>query len=118
MMKKEQPKQSNKQGNKSADNKAALEFVTAARAFEKSEIDMVRRNSKIAWRIAGVSLLLVGLMAGAIAGLTPLKQVQPFVVRVDNATGATDIGDHRQTERRKLWRSHGQILADPIYPIP
>ena len=81
MMKKEQPKQSNKQGNKSADNKAALEFVTAARAFEKSEIDMVRRNSKIAWRIAGVSLLLVGLMAGAIAGLTPLKQVQPFVVR-------------------------------------
>ena len=106
MMKKEQPKQSNKQGNKSADNKAALEFVTAARAFEKSEIDMVRRNSKIAWRIAGVSLLLVGLMAGAIAGLTPLKQVQPFVVRVDNATGATDI----VTTVKQKEESYGEVM--------
>ena len=91
---------------KSDDHKAALKFVDAARAFEKSEIESVRRNSKIAWRIAGGSLLLVGLMAGAIAGLTPLKEVRPFVIRVDNNTGATDI----VTMVKKKEENYGEVL--------
>lgn len=92
--------------SKGADHKAALKFVDAARAFEKSEIDRVQRNSKIAWRISGASMLLVGLMAGAIAGLTPLKEVQPFVIRVDNNTGATDI----VTTVKHKEESYGEVL--------
>ena len=33
-------------------------FIQAAKAFEKSEIDMVRKQSKIAWSIAGVAVLM------------------------------------------------------------
>ncbi len=93
--------------NKKGDNpKAALVFIDAARAFEKSEIELVRRNSKIAWRIAGGSLLLVGLLAGAIAGLTPLKEVTPFLIRVDNNTGATDV----VTTVKKKEESYGEVM--------
>ncbi|KPN72614.1 virB8 family protein [Neisseria sp. 83E34] len=95
-----------KNGGKNARNKKALDFIDAAKAFEKSEIEMVRRNSKIAWRISGGCLLLVGLLAGAIAGLTPLKEVKPFVIRVDNNTGVTDI----VTSVKKKEESYGEVV--------
>lgn len=95
-----------KKGQTAANNKKALAFVESAKAFEKSEIEMVRRNSRIAWRIAGGCLLLVGLMAGAIAGLTPLKEVKPFVIRVDNNTGMTDI----VTTVKKKEESYGEAI--------
>ena len=95
-----------KKGGKPDHHKKALAFIEGAKAFEKSEIDRVRRNSKIAWRISGFCLLLVGLMAGAIAGLTPLKEVTPFVVRVDNNTGMTDI----VTTVKKKEESYGEVL--------
>ena len=71
--------------------KSPLKFIEAARIFESSEIERVRKNTKIAWRICGVCLLITGIAVGAVAGLTPLKTVVPFLVRVDNNTGATDI---------------------------
>ncbi|WP_255358770.1 virB8 family protein [Snodgrassella sp. CFCC 13594] len=83
--------QTPKKPSKSTTNRDGQTFIQAAKSFEKAEIDTVRRNSKIAWKIAGACLLLTGLAVGAVAGLTPLKTVEPFVVRVDNNTGATDI---------------------------
>lgn len=71
--------------------KAASKFIQSAKAFEKSEIDIVRRSNKIAWRITGTCIVIMGIAIGAVAGLTPLKTVIPFVIRVDNNTGATDI---------------------------
>lgn len=68
-----------------------LKFIQEAKEFHKSEIDRVRKNSRIAWRISGVCLVITGLAVGAVAGLTPLKTTQPFLVRVDNNTGATDV---------------------------
>lgn len=95
-----------KHSRTAASNKKALDFVDAAKAFEKSEIEMVQRNSKIAWRISGTCLLLVGLLSGAIAGLTPLKEVKPFVIRVDNNTGVTDI----VTSIKKKEASYGEVV--------
>lgn len=89
-----------------AGNKQAIAFIQAAKAFEKSEIDSVRRTSKIAWRIAAGSLVLTGLLGGALIGLTPLKEVKPFVVRVDNNTGATDI----VTTVKKQEASYGEVM--------
>ncbi len=86
--------------------KAANKFIQSAKAFEKSEIDRVRQNSKIAWRITGVCLLIMGLAIGAIAGLTPLKTVTPFVIRVDNNTGATDIVTQLKTSEK----SYGEVI--------
>lgn len=94
------------QSAKSAAARQGQAFIQSARAFESSEIERVRKNSRIAWKIAGFSLLLTGLAIGAVAGLTPLKTVEPFVIRVDNNTGATDI----VTTIKKTEQSYGEII--------
>ena len=38
-----------------------------------------------------MALLLTALALVAVAGLTPFKSVEPFVIRVDNATGIVDV---------------------------
>lgn len=83
----------------------AIKFIQAAKDFEKSEIERIRKNSKIAWRISGVCLVLTGIAIGAVAGLTPLKTVEPFVIRVDNNTGATDI----VTTLKQTEKSYGEV---------
>ena len=87
-------------------NRDANRFIQSARSFEQSEIDSIRRNNKIAWRIAVSSLVLAGLAIGAVAGLTPLKEKVPFVIRVDNNTGATDI----VTTIKKTEQSYGEVI--------
>ena len=86
--------------------KAASKFIQCAKDFEKSEIERVRKHSKIAWRITCACLLIMGLSIGAIAGLTPLKSVTPFVIRVDNNTGATDI----VTQLKTAEKSYGEVI--------
>ena len=86
--------------------KTPLKFIEAARIFESSEIERVRKNAKIAWRICGVCLLITGIAVGAVAGLTPLKTVVPFLVRVDNNTGATDI----VTMIKNQQQSYGEVI--------
>ncbi len=90
--------------------KAGNDFIQAAKAFESSEIDRVRRNSKIAWRLAAGCLVLAGVAIGAVAGLTPLKTTTPFVIRVDNNTGATDI----VTTLKHSEQSYGEV-ADKFW---
>ena len=71
-------------------NKQAKEYVQAAKDFEKSEIERVRKNAKLAWRLMAASMVITAISVAAVAMLTPLKSVQPFVIRVDNNTGLTD----------------------------
>lgn len=92
--------------SKAALNKQSREFIQSAAAFNKSEIDMVRRNSKIAWRIAIGCLVITGMAIGAVAALTPLKTVQPYVIRVDNNTGATDI----VTTLKQSEKTYGEVI--------
>lgn len=69
----------------------ASAFVQSANEFEKSRITSIKRSNKIAWGITFISTALTALSIGAVALLAPLKTVEPFVIRVDNNTGATDI---------------------------
>lgn len=71
--------------------RAAKDFIQAASAFEKSEIEMTRKNAKFAYRVATLAAIAAVLAIIAVVGLTPLKSVEPFVVRVDNNTGYTDV---------------------------
>lgn len=80
-----------KQKTEPSPRQEAITFIQKAQEFERSQIDAVRRNNKVAWRVAGVSMFISVLAVGAVIGLTPLKSVQPFVLRVDNNTGASDI---------------------------
>ena len=65
-------------------------YLQAAKDFEKSEIERVKKNAKLAWRLMFASLGITAISVAAVAMLTPLKTVQPFVIRVDNNTGLTD----------------------------
>jgi len=49
------------------------------------------RIARTAWWVAGASVLCILGLAGALMLLMPLKQVEPFVIRVDNTTGIVDV---------------------------
>lgn len=97
---------STSKNNQAEMNKLGREFIQSAASFNRSEIDMVRRNSKIAWRISIACLIITGMAIGAVAALTPLKTVEPFVIRVDNNTGATDI----VTTLKQSEKSYGEVM--------
>lgn len=72
-------------------NQQANKMFEAAKKFEQSRIDMVKRSNKIAWGISGISLVMTAAAIGAVFILTPLKTVEPYVIQVDKTTGQTDI---------------------------
>ncbi|MGO3683445.1 MAG: virB8 family protein [Proteus vulgaris] len=67
------------------------DFIDASKAFENTRIDEIEKSRTIAWRVAAASLLTTIFMSIAMVFLTPLKEVEPYLVRVDNNTGQTDI---------------------------
>ncbi|MEI2298715.1 virB8 family protein [Ensifer sp. MJa1] len=66
-------------------------YFEKARRFDQDRMIQVERSNRIAWSIAIVASVVAGASIFAIAGLTPLKTVEPFVVRVDNSTGIVDV---------------------------
>lgn len=70
---------------------AANAFITAAKEFEESRIADIEKSRAIAWRVAIGACTMSAMAMLAVVGLTPLKEVQPYVIRIDNNTGATDI---------------------------
>jgi type IV secretion system protein VirB8 len=44
-----------------------------------------------AWVVAGAAVIVAALCVTAVVLLTPLKTVEPFVVRVDTSTGVVDV---------------------------
>ncbi|MET3616006.1 type IV secretion system protein VirB8 [Rhizobium aquaticum] len=66
-------------------------YFDKARRFDQDRMIQIERSNRIAWSIAVVSGFVAGVSVLAIAGLTPLKTVEPFVVRVDNSTGIVDV---------------------------
>lgn len=70
---------------------AGSAFMREAEKFAKSDIERTQLQSKVFLGVAGAACVAVVCMAVALAGLTPLKTVEPFVVRVDNNTGVTDV---------------------------
>lgn len=69
----------------------AITFIQKAQEFERSQIEAIKSSNKRAWRVVWAQVFISVLAVGAVIGLTPLKTVEPFVLRVDNNTGATDI---------------------------
>ncbi|CUX03086.1 virB8 family protein [Rhizobium pusense] len=66
-------------------------YFDKARRFDQDRMIQVERSNRIAWSIAMASGIVAGVAVFAVAGLTPLKTVEPFVVRVDNSTGIVDV---------------------------
>lgn len=66
-------------------------YFDKARRFDQDRLIQIERSNRIAWSIAVASGIVASASVFAIAGLTPLKTVEPFVVRVDNSTGIVDV---------------------------
>jgi len=66
-------------------------YFADARRWDEDRLLSAVRSRRLAWTVAAGAGLLALAAVAAVAALTPLKRVEPFVVRVDNATGAVDV---------------------------
>ena len=66
-------------------------YFAEARRWDEDRLASARRSRRLAWILAAAAAGLAAAAVTAVAALAPLKQVEPFVVRVDNATGAVDV---------------------------
>ena len=72
-------------------SKEAHRLINESKEFEKSDAKTNKKIMVAAVCVAAASVLVsVGLII-VIASLLPLKTVEPYVIRVDNTTGYTDI---------------------------
>ncbi len=87
-------------------SKDLAQYLEESRGLERDYLDELVRSRRMAWRVAAASGVLVALVLVALVALLPLKRVEGFVVRVDNATGAVDIV--RSLEHAKA--TYGEVV--------
>jgi type IV secretion system protein VirB8 len=66
-------------------------YFAEAASWDADRLLQGRRTTRLALTVAGAGWIAVLALAGALILLMPLKHVEPFVVRVDNATGIVDV---------------------------
>jgi type IV secretion system protein VirB8 len=67
------------------------EYFREAESWDADRVEQCRRSARIAWRVAASGWVCSVAGAVSLVLLMPLKRVDPFVVRVDNATGIVDV---------------------------
>lgn len=70
---------------------ASHDFINASKEFEKARIGDIEKSKTLAWKVAAGACGVACTTAVALMMLTPFKEVRPYVIRVDNNTGQTDI---------------------------
>lgn len=77
--------------NNKVDQKDFENYLKEARSWETDKVKEIMKSRQIAWRVASASGAVAFASVLAVAALTPLKHVEPFVIRVDNSTGIVDV---------------------------
>jgi type IV secretion system protein VirB8 len=67
------------------------EYFRAAESWDANRSAQFRRSAVVAWWVAAAGWVCAVASAVALVVLMPLKEVEPFVVRVDNSTGIVDV---------------------------
>jgi type IV secretion system protein VirB8 len=67
------------------------EYFDKSRRFDQDRMISAERSRRLAWFVATVASLLACVSVAAVVALTPLKTVEPFVIRVDNSTGIVEV---------------------------
>lgn len=70
--------------------KDEADYYKEASSWDADRIADLQKSKKAAWFVASAGLGLSFVLGIALAGLTPLKHVEPFLVRVDTSTGVVD----------------------------
>lgn len=66
-------------------------YFEEAKRWDQDRLRSAERSRRLAWAVAGIAGGLAIAAVGAVAMLAPLKTVEPFVVRVNETTGAVDV---------------------------
>ena len=66
-------------------------YFAESASWDRDREAMGHRSARIAWWVAGSAVICTLALVAALVVLMPLKRVEPFVVRVDGATGAVDV---------------------------
>jgi type IV secretion system protein VirB8 len=66
-------------------------YFDEAKSWNADRLRAAERSRKLAWAMAACASLVAVAAVGAVAALTPLKTVEPYVVRVDRTTGSVDV---------------------------
>jgi type IV secretion system protein VirB8 len=74
-------------------------YFDEAKSWNADRLRAAERSRRLAWGVAAFAGVLATVAVGAVAALSPLKTVEPFVVRVDRATGAVDVMTALKSER-------------------
>lgn len=74
-------------------------YFAEAKGWDADRLRAAERSRTLAWGVAAFAGLVATAAVGAVAALSPLKTVEPFVVRVDRATGAVDVMTALKSER-------------------
>jgi len=77
--------------NKRVEKKDFENYLKEARTWETDKVREIEKSRKLAWRVASVSAASAFAAMLAVAGMMPLKTVEPYVIRVDNTTGIVDV---------------------------
>ncbi|MDP9014451.1 MAG: VirB8/TrbF family protein [Pseudomonadota bacterium] len=67
------------------------EYFREAESWDADRSAVFRRTATVAWRVAAAGWVCAVACALAVMAVMPLKQIEPFVVRVDNSTGVVDV---------------------------
>ncbi|WP_420469953.1 virB8 family protein [Brevundimonas sp. FT23042] len=66
-------------------------YFDEARRWDQDRLASALRSRRLAWFAAAGAAVLAAAATTAVAVLTPLKTVEPFVIRVDRSTGMVDV---------------------------
>lgn len=67
------------------------DYLSAIKDFESDRVSLAKGSAKTAWKVAAGFGVIAFLSVLAVVLLTPLKEVEPYVVRVDDTDGSVKI---------------------------
>jgi type IV secretion system protein VirB8 len=67
------------------------DYIQTSRTWEYDRMRAAIQSKRLAWGVATGACALAVVSVGAVAMLAPLKTVEPYVIRVDKASGETQV---------------------------
>jgi type IV secretion system protein VirB8 len=71
-------------------DRALEEYLVESASWDADRLAQAARATAVAWRVAMAGWVCAVASSAALALMMPLKQVEPYLIRVDNSTGVVD----------------------------
>jgi len=64
-----------------SDEALLMQYLREASSWDGDRVAQAQRSARRAWALSGAAALIAALAVSAVALLTPLKRVEPFLIR-------------------------------------